>query len=100
MNHAATLPARDAKRTRASDRFVAWLRELKECHEGGLVSDEDFDLQRNEKLDELFDPPRFVRFATALGGAIVGCVGGAVAWGSHFTLGSPRSPSFCRASGV
>ena len=80
MSHTATFPASDAKRTRACDHFVTWLRELEECRAGGLVSDEDFGLQRAEKLDELFDPPRFLGFASVLGAAIVGGFGGAVTW--------------------
>jgi hypothetical protein len=80
MNLTATMPAQDAKRSRACEHFVTWLRELKELREGGLVSDQDFCSQRTEKLDELFDPPRFLGFASVLGGSIVGGIGGAITW--------------------
>src|SRR5690349_10626082 len=44
--------------------IIQWLRELEECRKGGLVTDEDYALERAEKLSALLDRHHSLWLAT------------------------------------
>ena len=80
MSTTSTLQSHPSAPERGGDRFVAWLRELKECHAGGLVTDEDFGFQRAEKLSELLRPLRFLGIANFLGAWLTGSAAACTIW--------------------
>jgi hypothetical protein len=67
-------------RARGGEPLVAWLRELEECRIGGLVSDEDYSLQRAEKLTALLRPVRCLWLASLLGALLTAAPAAAAFW--------------------
>ncbi len=64
----------------AAGYFLLWLRELDECHRGGLVGIEDFAFQRAEKLNELLVKPRGLWLGWVLAGLPLALAAGGLAW--------------------
>ena len=66
--------------SRSTTFLVTWLRDLEECREGGLLSDEDYAVQRAEKLSELLCEHRHLWVASLVAAGSVGSIGASVAW--------------------
>jgi hypothetical protein len=60
--------------------IVGWLRDLEECRQGGLLSDEDYAVQRAEKLSELLCEHRHLWVASVVSAASLGILAGSAAW--------------------
>lgn len=61
--------------------MVGWMRELEECRIGGLVTDEEYGLQRAEKFAALLRPTRWLWLASLLGMALIGAPAASLTWG-------------------
>jgi hypothetical protein len=60
--------------------IVQWLHELEECRQGGFLSDEDYAVQRAEKLSELLCEHRYLWLAPVAASGSMAVVAGSVAW--------------------
>ena len=81
MNQVMDTPSAPADGySRSTALVVTWLRDLEECRQGGLLSDEDYAVQRAEKLAEILCEHRHLWVAPVVAAGAVGAVGGSVAW--------------------
>src|SRR5688500_6404773 len=81
MNQIAATPSAPTDGYSRSTAFlVTWLRDLEDCRQGGLLSDEDYAMQRAEKLSELLCEHRRLWLAPFAAAGCVGAVGASVAW--------------------
>ena len=81
MNQVMATPSASTDGYSRSTAFlVTWLRDLEECRQGGLLSDEDYALQRAEKLAELLCEHRHLWIAPIVAAGSVGSIGASVAW--------------------
>jgi hypothetical protein len=60
--------------------IVQWLNELEECRAGGLISDEDYAMERAEKLSELLCQHRALWMAPIVAAGSVGILVGCAFW--------------------
>jgi hypothetical protein len=81
MNQLEATPsaAQDAD-FRSAPFIVGWLRDLEDCRQGGLLSDEDYAEQRAEKLAELLCEHRHLWVASVASAGSVAIVAGSAAW--------------------
>ena len=81
MNQVMATPSAPADGySRATAFLVTWLRDLEELHQGGMLPDEDYAMQRAEKLSELLCEHRHLWVASFAAAGCVGAVGASVAW--------------------
>ena len=86
MNQIADTPSAPADGfSRSTAVGGAWLRDLEDCRGGGLLSDEDYAVQRAEKLSELLTEHRRLWLAPFAAAGCLGAVGASVAWMRHDT---------------
>jgi hypothetical protein len=81
MNQVMATPSAPADGySRATAFLVTWLRDLEDLHQGGLLSDEDYAVQRAEKLSELLCEHRHLWMASVVAAGCLGAVGASVTW--------------------
>ena len=81
MNQSATIPLpTDAPCVGEVAYYTTWLRELDECHTAGLVSTEDYALQRAERLEETLIRPRHIWLAWVLATLPLAAIVGGIVW--------------------
>ena len=81
MNQLAATPSAAQNVDYRSVSFIVqWLRELEECRQGGFLSDEDYALQRAEKLSEILCELRHLWVAPLAAAGSVAIVAGCIAW--------------------
>ena len=66
--------------SRSVSAIVEWLRDLEECWKGGLLSDEEYAIQRAEKMSELLCEHRYLWLAYVASAGSFGIVGCSAAW--------------------
>ena len=80
MTHVHQGLPRQPTLSRNGEQLVASLRELEESRLIGILSDEDYGSQREEKFSTLLRPMRGLWLAELLGAALVGMPAGALIW--------------------
>jgi hypothetical protein len=60
--------------------IIQWLRELEECRKGGLVTDEDYAIERAEKLSELLEQHQGLWLATFFAFVPVAAAAAGLGW--------------------
>ncbi len=85
MSQSATIPLPiDAPCVGEVAYYTTWLRELDECHTAGLVSTEDYFVQRAERLEEILLRPHHIWLAWILATLpLATLVGGIVLFYTH-----------------
>ena len=87
MNEVAATPGAAQNGDHRSASFIVqWLRELEECREGGLLSDEEYAEQRAEKLAELLCQHRHLWVAWVAAAGSLAIVAGCVVWIARMDL--------------
>jgi hypothetical protein len=66
--------------SRSTAYLVGWLRDLEECRQAGLLTDEDYAVQRAEKLSELLCEHRHLWLASVVSAGCLGIMAGSAAW--------------------
>ena len=65
---------------RSAAYIVQWLRELEECRVGGLITDEEYAVERAEKLSELLCQHRYLWLSPILASGTLASIAASVVW--------------------
>ena len=65
---------------RSAAYIVQWLRELEECRVGGLITDEEYSVERAEKLSELLCEHRYLWLAPVAASGTLAIIAGSIVW--------------------
>ena|SRR5688572_7670588 len=78
--------ARPVSGGRSAAYIVQWLRELEECRVGGLITDEEYAVERAEKLSELLCEHRFLWLGPVIASGTLASTTGSMVWVATMNL--------------